>query len=311
MRTYALAISALIVTGCGGNGTTTVTPSTTQASALAVDDSKVYFVTESGQLGPWHFWRAPVGGGAAVEMGTFGNDPADYVTVNATAVFTLGGDGQLLRWAKSGGAPLSMATGSQYFHAMCLADAYGFIYVCNYENHGYAQVLRQPEDGGGATEVVTADYVISNLAFDSAHVWFTTLHGVFGAPPAGTSGTEISIASNGVIGPIAVDDAHVYVGSQQQIDSADKRDGATLAPMIATSPSYVNQLATDGGSLYVRGSLIDSAGYEHGTITGYAADGSGAALLAEAHGVAGGMVVRGPYVYFTDSKDSTVYRVCK
>lgn len=302
-------------TGGGGGGSActdtkpvAIATAEMHAERLAVDDTDVYFIAEATQYGPWHLWRAPLAGGAASELGTVGNAADGYVTVNATAIFTLSNDGLLLRWPKGGGAPLTMRPSNTNVSSTCLADAYGFIYDCTWDS-SWVQIIRRPEDGGGTAQVVAGNWIAAGPAFDTQHVWYITTHGLFAVAPDG-SGPTLSIASNNAVGNIAVDDAHVYLGAtDQRILSAPKQDGAALA-QIAMSSGYPDQLLTNGGNLYVFATVVAPSG-SYGTITRYASDGSQATVLAAANGMIGGMAIRGDYVYYTSMSDSTVYRVCK
>lgn len=281
------------------------------AEALAVDDANVYF-TAAPALDKWHdwnLWRAPVGGGAAVKVGSTGDYYAGWATVNATAVFTLQTDGQLLRWPKSGGAPTQLRAAKPGAGVADLADAFGFIWFRVYDE-GYDQIMRTPEDGGGPTTVFASGNGLGGFAFDAQRVWISGPHGVSGVPVAGGPG-DVSIAypGGGALWSVAVDDAHVFVAdSQRTLWIADKRDGATLT-MLARSSGYPSTLRADRGNLYVLAGIVGPGGND-ATITRYAADGS-AAVLAERLGDIGAMVVHGDYVYYTFENDSTVYRVCK
>ena len=372
MRTYALAISALIVAGCGANGSTSVTTTSTppgnggspstppppttppgdmgpttgvadggsgggagagvdggsrggdggvsctqtqpvpivitaaRPTGLAVDDTNVYFTLQLTTYADWTLWRSPVDGGAAVEVGSTADSANVMLIVNATAVFTLNHDGQLLRWPKSGGAPLVMQARNNNVGVNCLANAFGYIFFCT-NDAGFIQVVRTPEDGGGSPTVVSQTFLISGIAFDSAmYLWYDTPHGTFGGPAIGGTGAPISIArTDEVIGPIAVDDAHVYVGGGNgDILVADKRDGASFTTFAAGLPSMPSLIDRDG-SLYAAAARGGS-----GEIRRYALDGSRAAATL-ATGDIGAVVVRGDFVYYTVPSENRIYRVCK
>ena len=307
--------------GVGGGGTActdtapvAIASAEKLADALAVDDGNVYFTTEPQRQGDWNLWSGPLGGGAAVMVGGTGDSAATYLTVNATAIFTLNSDGLLLRWPKSGGAPTSLHASDTHVGANCLADAFGYIYLCNYEfGSGSGQIVRMPEDGGQSTVIVGLAYGIGGIAFDAQHLWFSSTRGVFGVAPDGSSSAnDVGIArpGNGGLGPLTVDDSHVFVADNQHtIWIADKRNGATMT-VFAQPISYPSALHADGGNLYVLAGIVDSVG-NHATITRYSGDGSRADVLADRAGIIGSMVVRGPYVYYTFENDSTVYRICK
>ncbi|HWE29142.1 MAG TPA: hypothetical protein VHB97_14135, partial [Polyangia bacterium] len=233
-----------------------------------------------------------------------------YVTVNATAVFTLNADGELLRWAKSGGAPLVMQASNNNVSVRCLADAFGYIYFCT-DDAGFIQIVRTPEDGGGPATVIVGTYLISDIAFDATHLWYETPHGTFGVPPGGGAGSTISIApTNASVGPIAVDDAHVFVGTYDgRILVAPKLDGATLTT-FANTLQYPAKLRVDGSNLYVLAGEVDADG-SHSRITRFATDSSNSTILVDLHGIIGDMAVRGDYVYYSFENDSTVYRICR
>jgi hypothetical protein len=302
--------------GGGGGGTActdmqpvAIASAEKDADAIAVDDSDVYFTTQpvASSSSDWDLWRAPVGGGAAAKVGSSGNYyAAAWVTVNATAAFTLQSDGLLMRWPKSGGAPSQLHASQSNVGVADLVDAFGYIYFSTYDS-GYVQIIRTPEDGGGPETIVAAQNGLGNFTFDPTHIWISSTRGISGSAPDG-SGPSVFIpsASNGALGPLAVDDAHVFVADNARtLWVADKRDGATMT-VLAQTTDYPNVLIADGGNLYVL-----SATESDTSITRYAADGSRADLLAERAGMIGGMVVRGNFVYYTYSNDSTVYRICK
>ncbi|HEV3140434.1 MAG TPA: hypothetical protein VGY57_07970, partial [Vicinamibacterales bacterium] len=308
--------------GSGGSGGTACTdtqpvPIATAeklAYSLAVDDANVYFTTEPKPQGDWNLWSAPVGGGAAVPVGSTGDSAATYLTVNATAIFTLNDDGLLLRWPKGGGAPTKLNASNTHVGANCLADALGYIYFCPVESgSSYSQIVRTPEDGGGPSPVLVSGWGFGGIAFDTERLWFSSTRGVDGVAPDGSSSpSTISIprVGNGGLGSLAVDDSHVFVADNERtIWIADKLNGATMT-IFAQTVSYPSTLRVDGRNLYVLAGIVDSVG-NHATITRYSPDAAHADVIADRAGIIGNMVVRGGYVYYTFENDSTVYRICK
>lgn len=311
--------------GGGSSGTGTACTSTqpmkvasagSYLSALAVDDTNVYFLAnpQADLSAPFDLWKAPIGGGAAIEVGSTNDTLTEDVTVNATAVFTLAADGLLLRWPKAGGAPQVLRpvndNSSRFIGSGCLTDALGYIYECNDIDSPNAQILRMPEDGGGSPMVVADNlFGISAIAFDSQHLWGDDVHGLFAMAPDGSAGSSISIPWNGAqLFGIATDDTRIFVGDDDaQILVAPKQDGATLTTFAHTF-RYPTQLIMDGGNLYVVSGNREPSGESE--VTRYATDGSSATTLV-LHQHISHIALRGDYVYFTVWSESTVYRVCK
>ncbi|HEX6838444.1 MAG TPA: hypothetical protein VF334_17830 [Polyangia bacterium] len=273
------------------------------ARAIAVDDSGIYFSTNTDPGNVGSFLRAPLAGGTAVALGS---GSIFAIVVNDAAVFTLDGGGQILRWAKSGGPPVTLVSGSRFLPAVQIADAFGYLYWTT-DDADFIQIFRRPDDGSGATARIGAMAGSGPIAFDSTHLWQSTTHGIFRSAPDGSGQTRAITSPNGdTFGPLAVDDAHVFVGTVPgRLWAADSRVGATLTLIASTSGSAVELLA-DGGRLYVRDSMASRS-----RITRYAADGSGATVLADRAGGIGGMAIHGGFLYYTSTDDSTVYRVCK
>jgi hypothetical protein len=303
------------LTPCTPGQTDTIATAEKIASALAVDDTNVYFVadTTTTQEGVWDLWRAPAGGGAPVEVGTTADWTAQRATINATAVFTIGSDDELLRWAKSGGAPTVLHASTNSSIGGCMADAFGYIYFCSGNAaDGLVQLLRVPEDGGAAATVIVG-YLgggIHGIAFDANYVWMTSNPGVFRTGHDGGTSTQAMVTPTTQLGPIVVDDAHVYAGDYSgDILVADKHDGAALTVLTKTA-QYPAVLRLDGGNLYILAGELDDVGH-HSVIQRVTTDGQSGANLVDLHGIIGDMSVRGDSVYYTFENDSTVYRVCK
>ncbi len=294
---------------CSSTGAVRLAQLTGVGRGLAVDDTNVYFLAGEGgsMFGPRDPWSVPIAGGTATQMGTTNDSSVMYMTVNATAVFTLGTDGKLLRWPKSGGAPTVLQDANGSVSASCLADAFGYIYFCT-DDSGDDQIIRTPEGGGGTPSVVASTLLIGGIAFDATNLWFDTAHGTFGVPPDGGPGPSMSLQpTSATPGPIAVDAAHVYFGtSDAHVMVADKSDGAAFVP-FADTPAAPGKLRVEGGNLYVLSVAYDGTAY-HSTVARYAADSGAATTLVDLTGIVDDMEVRSPYLYYTF--DSSIYRVC-
>jgi hypothetical protein len=309
-------------TGGGGGGGCTltapmkVTSAESTVSALAVDDTNVYFLAnpKADESAPWDLWKAPIGGGAAIEVGSTNDTLTSYLTVNATAAFTLAADGLLLRWPTAGGAPQVMhpvdSDPTRFIASGCLTDALGYIYECYDLDSTNTQIVRMPEDGGGSRMVI-ADHLsgVGAIAFDSQHLWFDDVKGLHAMAPDGSAGATMSMPWNGAaLFGIATDATRVFVGNDNaDVVVAPKQDGATLTPFARTF-RYPTQLFVDGSNLYVLSGNREPGGESE--ITRYATDGSGTTRLV-LHPYISHMALRGDYVYYTAFPESTVYRVCK
>jgi hypothetical protein len=301
----------------GGSSCTSTTPvavATAEkgAGALAVDDSNVYFLAEPQQTkdDDWNLWTAPSSGGPAVERGTTADWTLQRITVNATAIFTLAHDGQLLRWPKSGGAPTTFFDNLGDAYTGCFANAFGSIYYCDGDHDVYL-LNRMPEDGGRPTEMATL-FGLGDIAFDATYVYLTGDGGVYRMPHQADYHTSLELVGNPgtPLGSIAVDDAHIFVGDiNGEILVADKHAGTTFS-ILAKTAGYPSVLRIDNGSVYSLAGELDDVGH-HSVISRVTTDGMTAASLVDLHGIIGGMVLRGDYVYYTLENDSTVYRVCK
>jgi hypothetical protein len=293
---------------------TTGSPSAGTMS-IAVDDTSVYFTgSEKSTLSSFDLWRAPLDASSpAVDLGSLNDSFATYVLVNDLGVYTLSGDGQLLLWPKAGGAPTTLsAQHADRTTQSCLYDAYGYLYVCNF-NFGNVQLVRRPEDGSGTTTTLVNDNGLDGMAFDPTMIWVTDAKGVNHMAPDGTQFAQaIANPYDWATSPlkgIAVDGSHVFVGAMNgQVLAAPKQDGATLTPIAQTIGSP-ETLLVDGGNLYVLAATAGSS--NRSQITRMAPDGSHATMLVDRGGLIGGMDIRGSYVYYTLLDDGTVYRVCK
>jgi hypothetical protein len=152
---------------------------------------------------------------------------------------------------------------------------------------------------------------LESIAFDPQHLWFDDVHGVVGMAPDGSAGSNVTIPWSGVaLFAIATTDTQLFVGTDDaRILVAPKKDGATLTTFAHTL-RYPTRLHVDGSNLYV---LSGGTGEPGGLtkISRYATDGSSSTDLVPVTGPISDFAVRGDYVYYTFSNDSSVYRVCK
>lgn len=289
-------------TACSDTQPVAITRAGSAAFSVAADDDDVYFTAAGPGSAVRSVWRAPRSGGAAVEV-AHPDDSVGELTVNATAFFT--NSGRILRWPKGGGAPTVLHQADVHYGTSCLTDALGYIYFCSVEadHNSYERV---PEDGG-AEQAVANTLGPAYLAFDPQHAWFTGNGGVTGTAPDG-SGASIYI--RGLLGPIGVDDAHVFCATDGVLRVADKQDGATprdLGPTLADG----HKLRVYGGSVYVLSSDFYDGTPPRSQLARFAADGSSSAVLVERSGGIEDFAVRDAYVYFTVENNGAVYRACR
>jgi len=208
--------------------------------ALALDAANVYWLNDDSVM------MAPKAGSAPMKLFDLTEAPQESgLVVDDSGVYVSTGK-QLLRVAKSGGAPVELAK------AACLSGS-----IAVDSTHVYFSGLFCGSDlvrvakAGGMPEVVVHGESGNGIAVDDTNVYWTSSRSpgggpVIAAPKAGGDGRVLGYAD--AESQLLLDDKRVYYTSVDDFISADRADGGD--PINISKQKGVLRFAADASTIY-------------------------------------------------------------
>ncbi len=224
----------------------------TNADAIAVDGTSVYWVNDTGN---GSVAKVPIAGGAVTTLASSQYVPqgiaVDPVNVYWTVAPFGANDSNVLSIPLNGGALSTLAYGSGSPHGIAVRS--GAVYWTDYH---YEEVSMVPVGGGNPTVIASSLVNPWQLALDATSVYWSDTgscsfcnDGTLLKAPA--SGGAVTTLASGLTTPssggIAVDATSAYFNASGAVERVPLAGGAVVT--IATGMSSSN-LVTDGTSVY-------------------------------------------------------------
>jgi hypothetical protein len=165
-----------------------------------------------------------------------------------------GGPGGVMKVAKTGGTPVTLAAGAPFGIALDATDVYWT------DGFGVGTVMKVPVGGGTPTTLATGTVNPQPIAVNAADVYWTDDNGLMKVPLKGGAVVTLAHAGGAAMGSLALDSANVYWMTAAGLLKVALGGGAvtTLAPpptlavwgSDATTPATVMGIAVDATTVY-------------------------------------------------------------
>jgi hypothetical protein len=299
-------------TPCGTPETTVLASGQSEPQAIALDDTFVYFTTQTIEPSTGAIVKVPKCGGDPVTLAT-GLATSWSIAVDDARVYwgvvPTGdiGDGFVVSVPKDGGVVATLASGvyDPLYVAVDATDVYWSSSVAE-------TISRVPKGGGAVTTLASGQAVPQQIALDDASVvWLNGEadggSGVMILPKAGGTPARLGTARFG--SGLALDGTGAIWASE---DPSGATDSLLRVPLTGGAPAplahvttYVVAMATDGHDLY----FTDSSEMAGGSFVGkVATHGGSPSTVAFGQSDPLGIAVDGAYVYWVDGTGKVLRR---
>ncbi|MCA9671698.1 MAG: hypothetical protein KC503_39135 [Myxococcales bacterium] len=227
-------------------------------SAIAVDDTHVYWASRGSDCSSGEIRRVRKCGGA-VEVIAKGQPSPNAIALDAARVYFYNGCGSgILRSVAKSGGPLRTYPIKVEDSGRALAVGSDDIYFSDYG------LLRIAKDGSGAQVAVEPNYYVYAVAADArGAVWMgpgrgaSSFYGVLAYRPGDAAPTKLA-SPTGVGNALAIDADAVYFGASGGIARVARSGGDAVA--VAAGPSW--RIAVDDAHVYWTDGFAGGGGYK-------------------------------------------------
>jgi hypothetical protein len=184
---------------------------------MAIDDSHVYWVSLPGGSGSdGTIMRVAKTGGTPETLASGETDPVEIAVDGTYVYWARSTGGTIVRVPRGGGTIATVAT-TPNVRGFAVDTTHAY---WTYNNGGIGGVSRQPLAGGNVEPLVTGVLGIGRTpALDATDVYYSALTAVAKVPKVGGTGADVPGTSGGITERIVVDAASIYWVSDSSMGS--------------------------------------------------------------------------------------------